>query len=110
VVHHVDGRHRARNPRAHGADVAVDLRVVGLLEVAGVEPPTEGGQRDHQERHRDGQAEAAFLACPGRSLAGVAPRSPVLLLPGMGACATFVGDLGGLGHAGTYPPAPSDAR
>jgi len=110
VVDHVDGRHRARHPRAHGADVPVDLRVVGLLEVAGVQPPRERGQRDHQQPEREAQAQRAFLACLGRSLFGGAPRSPAVLLPGVGPYTTFVGHLGRLGHAGTYPPAPSDAR
>ena len=62
VVLDMHGDHRPRHARADGGDVPVDLRVVGVLEVARVQPPDEpDDQRDRHRRDGDDLVAAGLL-------------------------------------------------
>ena len=62
VVLDMNGDHRPRHARADGGDVPVDLRVVGVLEVARVQPPDErDDQRDRHRRDGDDLVAAGLL-------------------------------------------------
>ena len=50
VLFHVDLGHLAVDARAHLDQVAVDLRVIGILAVGGAPPDAEGNQRHHHNR------------------------------------------------------------